>query len=356
MLGRRSLRRNLFALLAASVVAATSLGCQIRIGQPDAESAASAGDDPCSRAPYSSSPDCRQDKAAREDWAQKQKEFDTAFAAEIAEFHAMEADLKNVDGANEALVTKADDLRARFLGRCIAESGWSTTACWNGTFARDITTALVKIRAQLGDLAGAAAEAYTIGKKPDLRPTDMKIWKIQGLYCGRDMFAGHRCSMPPEDTEARELYDRLNSYPRHPGEVQWRGGTDIQGVTRTRAAAVFTFKSVAATSSSAQSCGDPEWQKNSAGNDVLVRPCETDHFVSDAEYYAPALVPLAEIGDFKVSAKTGALVVYAKKGKHAGHAVETWIDTGRVDDRKWPVIEYVLFRGTPVREAKPGYP
>jgi hypothetical protein len=63
---------------------------------------------------------------------------------------------------------------------------------------------------------------------------------------------------------------------------------------------------------------------------VLVRPCRTEHSAAQTTTYPPAVVPLSEIGDFKKTEKTGAFVVYAKTGKHQGHVLKTWEDTGKL--------------------------
>jgi hypothetical protein len=300
--------------------------------------------------------DQQEEDAAQADWAQKQKQFDEAFADEIAAFRALEPALKQTDGASTDLADKAEELRTRFVKRCIAESGWSTAACWDGTFARDISTALVAIRLKQGDMASAAAEAFTLRRR-DLRSTDAKIWKIHGLNCGNSIFAGRPCSSDAKGEElSPELFDLTLSSSEHDRDVEWRGRDEIASMTKTRDAAVFTFKPEGGGSSDARSCGDPEWRTNSAGNEVLVRPCEMHHFVSKRFVFPPATVPLSEVGDFKVSKDTGALVVFATKGKHAGHVLETWVNTHKTAGNGGEVLQILLFRGTPMRDANPGFP
>jgi len=106
-------------------------------------------------------------------WREKQSAFDATFASESKEFRDL-ATAKN-DGADASVVARADDLRLRFVKHCIAESGWSSVACWNGTFARDITEKLSSIRLRLGDAVGAAAEFHTRVSYPDLRSEDAKL-------------------------------------------------------------------------------------------------------------------------------------------------------------------------------------
>jgi hypothetical protein len=127
-------------------------------------------------------------------------------------------------------------------------------------------------------------------------------------------------------------------------------------MTKGAGGAVFAFRPFLASATDGRSCGDPEWQRDRAGNDHLVRPCKTEHYGALAEYYPPAVVPMSEIGDFKLSKTTSALVVYLPRGKHTGHLVGTWKDVGKVNDRGLKVFQPVTFRGTPEHEAKPGYP
>ena len=364
----RSFRRALPASIATLSALAPTLGCDIQMrpaGANSVSSEARAAKENCNlRFAASDREACRrdqaEDEAARADWAEKQRQFDAAFADEIAAFHAIEPGLKNTDTATAALANQADDLRLRFVKRCIAESGWSTTACWNGTFARDITAALAKIRRGQGDEVAAAAEAFTLHEKQDLRSTDAKIWKAHGLVCGRDMFAGRACPYTPEAQPVGTLEDMKraadakmrNEVP----PVEWRSGSEIQSMAKTQAGAVFTFKAERATASEGRSCGDPEWRADAAGNQVLVRPCQTERFVTDAKVYAPALVPLADIGDYKASAGWGAVVVYSTKGRHEGHVLQTWREIDKVADGGVKTVHFVMFRGTRVEDAKPGYP
>src|SRR4051812_13980700 len=113
-------------LLALGAVAFTA-GCVVRVGNAADAAPPMPGD-----ATYD---------AARADWAKKQQQFDATFAEEITAFRAIEADLKR-DDATPAIAARAEDLRVRFLKRCIDESHWSTAACWHGTFVREITLAL----------------------------------------------------------------------------------------------------------------------------------------------------------------------------------------------------------------------
>lgn len=343
MAARRSFRPKLgvpLAALALAASAASTTACQIRVGERQDAMPATA--------PHGEAAE------ARADWAKKQAEFDATFAAEIADFHAMEADLRNPDAGDPALADRADALRARFLRRCIAESGWSTDACWDGTFARDITEALARLRLRQGDFMAAAAEAYSLYSRPDLRAADVKLWRSRGLACGIQPIGNGVCVPTPRKDLPRELQELTHSAPNHDGKVEWQG--DAISLTRTPAGAVFAFRPFLSSASEGRSCGDLEWQRDGAGNDHLVRPCKTEHYGAISEYYPPAVVPASEVGDFKLTKTTSALVLYSPHGKHAGHLFATWKDTGKVTDRGWKVLQELTFRGTPVQEAKPGNP
>src|SRR5260221_10983597 len=105
------------------VLAASTVGCSV-VYTPAADGTQGANEPKR----FETYQDRRHDAEAAKvaEWAPKQKAFDTAFAAEIAEFQALSPSLAKTDDASADLATKADDLRARFVKRCVAESGWST--------------------------------------------------------------------------------------------------------------------------------------------------------------------------------------------------------------------------------------
>jgi hypothetical protein len=97
--------------------------------------------------------------------------------------------------------------------------------------------------------------------------------------------------------------------------------------------------------------GEPRWRRAGA--------CSIEVALGSApsgEACCAAVVPLSELGDFKVSKTMDAWVVYAPGGSHAGHVYETWRLTGEVNDGGFPLTKRLMFRGTPVRDARPGYP
>lgn len=367
MATRSSTLRPLSLSFAASAFVASVVGCQIRVGDPNGADAATSDTDGCAQ--RGASDGCRSGNAeydaARADWAKKQHDFDAMFAAEIKAFHAIEADL-NRDDATPAIATKAEDLRARFVKRCIDESGWSSTACWEGTFARDITLALAKIRLRQGDLLTAAVDAYTIEEERDLRADDEKIWKAHGLTCEHDQFANRYCSTylsdydkalkPPTPVLSPELAALTSATTDHDKPVDWMGGQDVLAVAKNGASAVVKIKPWQSGAGEERSCGDAEWRRDGAGNDVLVRPCETVQYGAQYKAYPPAIVPASELGDFKLTNDTSLIVAYLPKGNHAGHVVETSIFTGETTDRGLRIFKRVLFRGLPAKDAKPGYP
>jgi hypothetical protein len=360
MVTRALVTRTLPSCIVALAIVGTVPGCQIRVGERGGDQASEL--QRCVGAPGTMSQPCVTDvpevQEARADWAKKEEQFDATFAPELAAFHAMEADLARADTADLSLADKAEQLRTRFVQRCIAESGWSTDACWNGTFARDITKALARLRLRQGDWVAADAEKYTL-ERPDLRPTDVKIWRAHGLVCGRDLLGGKPCIPPdenrgpPVDLRAAMATSRERAREQET-KVQWHSA--VQTITRGQSTAVLTFRPFVAGAADARSCGDPEWQRDKAGNDELVRHCNTEHYDAITEVYPPAVVPLSELGDLKVSKTTDAVVVYSPAGKHAGHVFETWRLTGEVNDRGFRLTKKLMFRGTPVRDARPGYP
>jgi hypothetical protein len=333
-------REKMLGFAAGALVVVSSAACQIKVGEAAGALQPAAG-------VYQE----RGDKAAQDEWAGKQKEFDAKFADEIAAYRALEPELQKTDTATADVADRAEALRARFLARCVAESSWSTNACWNGTFARDITLALAKIRLRLGDLPAAAAEAYTLANSQDLRSDKAKLALIHDGPCDKQWIPW--CSDP--DAEGRvggDLYQlTFSSAEQH---LQWQGEGDA--MIRHKDTATFTYKPTVYGAGTSRSCGDPEWRTDSAGNQVLVRPCETEHYSATRTTYAPATVPVAELVDYKRSKDMGLLVVSSTQGKHMGHVVETFIDTHQRDDRGFRILKFVRYRGIEVRPAKPGYP
>jgi hypothetical protein len=357
MIARRS-SAPLFVAPLAVLVAASGCGIKWTTVQQDAEEREAARAKLCAKYPYSGG-DCEksanEDRAAQADWAEKQRAFDAAFAGEIAEFRAMQPSLASMDADG---AKKAEDLRKRFLTRCIAESGWSTAACWDGTFARDITEALASFRLKQGDLGSAGAEALTL-KSIDLRSVDAKVWKIHDLQCGpQAIFAGRLCEGDAKTAPLAPELDALFDPPTRDDEpaVDYKYGPELTSITRIGSNAVVTFLSQGGNLETVHSCDDPEWRTDANGNEALVRPCTTSQYVTKREVFPPATVPAAELGDFKLGGDAVASVVYALKGsKHTGHVMETWIDLHRVENRR-EVTKPILFRGLPSHEAKPGYP
>lgn len=326
-------------------------GCSLLYGALGEPSSAAAPSDECGNLSGSyAKQKCLEKQAKEKEWAPKQAAFDALFTAEIAEFREIAAPLGATDTATPEIAARAEALRDRFVRRCLAESGWSYTACWQGTFARDITIGLAKIKYRLGDEMGAALEVYTVAADRDLRSAEAKIAVLNDTGC----FDGDAWCPDLEEVVGKDLARLKGSSGTE--DRTWRVGSDVAAVQKGKGTAVVTFKPEVFGAGTSRVCGDPEWQSSAAG-EVLVRPCRTEYSPAQTTVFPPAVVPLAEIGDFKVTEKTGALVLYATSGKREGHVLETWEDTGKLDTYgRRKVLKTLSFRGMPAPEAKPGLP
>ena len=263
-------------------------------------------------------------------WAQKQAAFDAKFSAELAEFRALQPRLA---GAGDAkLVAEADRLRARFVKRCVEESGFSTVACWNGTFARDITEALSKQRLAVGDKVGAYVEAYSLFFYPDLRSEEAKREAAR-----RGVDEGPANVRSPE--EMRELEEQIEFVAE-----------EVRAVVRTKTTATIRF-AVRESSSTGYECGDryvvvaPD-PTTASGNKLAVKQkCKVSSHEVQRESFPSVTVPVEEVEGLKAGQR--AFVVFPKRTKR-GHLIDVWPDAY--------TKEYIRFRTTRQKKAEPGYP
>jgi len=266
----------------------------------------------------------------RADWAQKQAAFDAAFANELAAYRALAPRLASADART---VAEADELRTRFVQRCIVESHWSTVACWNATFARDITEALAKLRLQLGDKVGAYLEAYTLYSYPDLRSEEAKRTAAQR---GVDD-APANIAAPEELKPLEEQMDFV--------------GETVRGVARAQqATAVIRFEA-RDSSRTDYACDDPHLvvvadRTTASGNRLAVKQnCKVSGGQKWHETFPSITVPRAEVEGLKPGQRAN--VVFAKRTK-TGHVMNTWPDTY--------TKKYITFRATTMKPADAGYP
>ncbi|HEY5925720.1 MAG TPA: hypothetical protein VIV11_28735 [Kofleriaceae bacterium] len=265
-------------------------------------------------------------------WAEKQAAFDAKFAAELAEFRELQPRLAGGGAADAKLVADADKLRARFVKRCVEESGFSTVACWNGTFARDITEALSKQRLQIGDKVGAYVEAYSLFFYPDLRSEQAKR---EAARQGVD--EGPANVRSPEDM--RELEDQIEFVAE-----------EVRAVVRTKTTATIRF-AVRESSSTGYECGDryvvvAADPTTASGNKLAVKQkCKVSRHDVQRESFPSVTVPVEEVEGLKAGQR--AFVVFPKKTKR-GHLIDVWPDAY--------TKEYIRFRTTRQKKAEPGYP
>lgn len=264
-------------------------------------------------------------------WQPKQAEFDRQFAAELAAFRELEPRLQR-GGRDAQLVADADRLRASFVQRCVAESHFSTVGCWNATFARDITEALVKLRLALGDKTGAYVEAYSLYGFPDLRSDKAKI---DAARSGVDQQPLNIAA--PDDVQPLE-------------EQMDFVGEDIRSISRAKTTATIHF-AARDSSSTGYSCGERtvvvvDDPTTASGNGLAVKQkCVASSHEEDHQIFPSVTVPLAEVEGVKAGQRAG--VVFAKH-THVGHLLDVWPDGY--------TKQYIRIRTTRVKQADPGYP
>jgi hypothetical protein len=259
-------------------------------------------------------------------FAEKQSEFDAKFAEEIAAYRALEPELEGAS-AEAGPAEKAESLRSRFLKRCIEESGWSTVACWNATFARNITEALAAIRLRQGDKVGAYIESSTLRHFTDMRSDKAKLRAVESPVA-----LAPAVLATPDDV--KPLLAELDLTAQ-----------EVQSIRKTKDTAVIQFKTHVSGMTS-YSCGDPKLVVDQRGEVSVKRPCSATESRTDVERFAPVTVPLADVEGLEVGQR--AFVVTPTKGKRVGRVVDVWPD---IYTKK-----YIRYRATPMQPAKPGYP
>lgn len=230
------------------------------------------------------------------------------------------------------VIGQADQLRAKFVSRCVEESPLSTVACWNATFARDITEALAKLRLQAGDKVGAYLEGYSLYSYPDLRGAE-----AQHNAAERGVDDEPANIRAPEELQALE------------DDLGFTGET-VLAVKRSKTTAVIRFEA-RDSSSTGYACEDPqvvvvEDRTSASGNKLAVKQkCKVSSHHVDHQTFASVTVPIAEAEGIKPGQR--AIVVFAKRTKK-GHVMHLWPDTY--------TKTYLTFRTTRMKKAEPGYP
>ena len=266
-------------------------------------------------------------------WAQKQAAFDAKFADELAAFRELQPRLAAAGAADARLVAEADQLRSRFVKRCVEESPFSTVACWNGTFARDITEALAKLRLNVGDKVGAYVEAYTLYSYPDLRGEEAK------RTAARD-----GVDHAPANIRAPEALRPLEDQMEFVAE-------EVRAVVRTKTTATIRFQ-VRESSRTDYECDDGQVvvtadPTTASGNRLAVkRRCVQSGHEVQRQAFPSVTVPVEEVEGLVAGQR--AFVVFAKRGGKRGHLVDVWPDLY--------TKEYIRLRTTRVKKAEPGYP
>jgi hypothetical protein len=265
-------------------------------------------------------------------WAHKQAAFDAMFADELAAYRALAPRLADTTAARAPLVAEADQLRSRFVSRCVEESQFSTVACWNATFARDITEALAKLRLATGDKVGAYVEAYSLYSYPDLRSDEAKR-----------AAARNGVDDEPANIRAPEELRPLEEQMEFVGET-------VRAVVRSKTKAVIRF-AVRESSRTDYACDDPHVvvvadRTTASGNRLaLKQKCAVSGHETQRESFPSVTVPLAEAETLEAGQRAN--LVYAKRSKK-GHVLAVWPDTY--------TKTYLRFRTTRMKKAAPGYP
>ena len=264
------------------------------------------------------------------EWTLKQRAFSAQFADELAAYHALEPRLASAD---VTVTEEADALRARFVKRCISETHLSSVACWNGTFARDLTEALAKIRHNQGDKVLAYLEQDALGEYPDLRSED----------------AQHRFAM------GYDIRTAEGDAARKEAEVLFRGlrgsRAELQSINRSKTTATLHFASVE-SSSVGYACGDEEVvvvedRDSASGKKLATRQkCKVSQVETSTASFAAVTVPIDEARDLKVGQ---AVLALAPKGKPTGHVAMVW--TNNHDDHN-----EIFYRSLPVKASESGNP
>jgi hypothetical protein len=230
------------------------------------------------------------------------------------------------------VVAEADQLRASFVMRCVEQSPLSTVACWNATFARDITEALAKLRLQTGDKVGAYLEGYSLYSYPDLRSPEAQ------QRAARDGVDDEPANIRAPE-ELRSLEDELGFT-----------GETVRAVKRSKTSAVIRFEA-RDSSSTSYDCDDPQLvivadRTTASGNRLAAKQkCKVASHQDDHQTFASVTVPIAEAEGIKAGQR--AIVVFAKRSKK-GHVMHLWPDTY--------TKTYLTFRTTRMKKAEPGYP
>jgi hypothetical protein len=211
--------------------------------------------------------------------------------------------------------------------RCIAETQLSSVMCWNGTFARNITEALARIRGKLGDKVLAYLELDALGEFPDLRPEEAR----NKYRMGYDVRTA-------ASDEARKAAEALNG-GLHGSRAE------LQSIARTKTTATLRFASVE-SSSVGYACGDEEIvvvadRTTASGRKLATRQkCKVSQVESSTERFPAITVPLEEARDLKVGQ---AVLALAPKGQNRGHVARVW--TNNHDDHN-----EIVYRMLPVKE------
>lgn len=274
--------------------------------------------------PVSPPPPAPAPAPAESEAALQQHAFDAKFADELTAFHALEPRLAAGDAT---VVDEADALRARFVKRCIAESDLSSVVCWNGTFARDITEALAKLRGKLGDKVLAYLEVDMLGEFPDLRPEE-------ALHKYRMGYDVRTAASDQWRAAAEALYRGL------------RGGrAELQSISRTKTTATLRFASVE-SSSVGYACGDEQVvvvadRTTASGKALATRQkCAVSSVETSTARFPAITVPLDEARDLKIGQ---AVLALAPKGKTTGHVARVWANNH--DDHN-----EIFYRSLPVKQ------
>jgi len=227
---------------------------------------------------------------------QQRQEYFQRFAQDWAEFDALMpalADAVHAGRPDHALLDRAVDLRDRHVARCVAETPFSTTFCWNGTLARPLTWGIAWMALLVDDPVLAYTEADTYGRGPTLMSAAAQI--VMAQYAERDI--GRSYSWEPWPVRGvgndpglvervRALSDRLD----------WVG-EEVERVISTRGSetAAIRFKTRVSGSTSYDCDDHYQIRADSSGRPRLERRCRPGQTEVTRTVNAPVTVPAVDV-------------------------------------------------------------
>ena len=227
---------------------------------------------------------------------QQRLEYFQRFANDWAAFDALMPALTEAVHAgrpDHALLEGAIALRDQHVARCVAETPFSTTFCWNGTLARPLTWGIAWMALLVDDPVLAYTEADTYSRGVTVMSAAAHIAMAQ--YAARDIGRSYSwdpwpvtgVGPDPGLTErVRALSDRL----------EWVGeGVERVITTRASDTASIRFKTRVSGSTSFDCDDRYQIRADASGRPRLVRRCRPGQTETTRTANAPVTVPAGDV-------------------------------------------------------------